>query len=294
MVAASLYQSRLDIWPAVVGAAVTIPRRRDPAWSSSWLIGRSSAQRATRWVVLGSACSSFPAALLHLVSRRDLVISPVFIFSIPRQCNVMGAERMSVFVMSCIVALASAESHGAQSCSCQGQPLPRTTAAACSGAHGRAAPAHDCRHGSAVGQLALATIYIAQVVFAAELRLAPVATIPSFVLLWVGLLVSWCIFPAMFCDIWRACSRSRRRAGLSRPSAWVAGDAVSRGAGSGSSVVQTSGSATARSAHQRGDQASRSVGTAQRPWSHEERAARRRAPQAGQSRWTLAWAAVRR
>ena len=46
MVAASLYQSRLDIWPAVVGAAVTILVVVTQAWSSSWLIGRSSAQRA--------------------------------------------------------------------------------------------------------------------------------------------------------------------------------------------------------------------------------------------------------
>ena len=170
---------------------------------------------------------------------------------------------MSVFVMSCIVALASAEAMAPKLLVPRSTPASDHCRRVVRARTGVQLPPMTAVTVLRWAQLALATIYIAQVVFAAELRLAPVATIPSFVLLWVGLLVSWCIFPAMFCDIWRACSRSRRRAGLSRPSAWVAGDAVSRGAGSGSSVVQTSGSATARSAHQRGDQASRSVGTAQ-------------------------------
>ncbi|KAA0147968.1 hypothetical protein FNF28_07506 [Cafeteria roenbergensis] len=59
------------------------------AWSSSWLIGRRAGS------CLAPPAPSFLRLCCTLVSRRDLVISPVFIFSIPRQCNVMGAERMS-------------------------------------------------------------------------------------------------------------------------------------------------------------------------------------------------------
>ena len=46
LVSASLYQSRMDIWPAVVATGITMLVVVAQAWSSSWLIGRSSAERA--------------------------------------------------------------------------------------------------------------------------------------------------------------------------------------------------------------------------------------------------------